>query len=96
VFGLDDTTKSVVVLNPNDCIFCKECIYTTEDYIITPGSRFPESKLAVDIKHNPDKFKFTVETTGALTSTEVIRDALKVLSDKLQKLSMHTQKMKMY
>mmetsp|Transcript_19170 Transcript_19170/g.26173 ORF Transcript_19170/g.26173 Transcript_19170/m.26173 type:complete len:304 (+) Transcript_19170:1-912(+) len=81
VFDFDEYTQSVVIKNPSQCIFCKECIYTLEDF-----RRAPEDKLAVEIKHSPDKFSFTVETTGALLPKEVVKDALSMLTAKITKL----------
>jgi Fe-S-cluster-containing dehydrogenase component len=48
-----------VIVDASQCIFCKECIYTMEDF-----RRSPEDHLALEIKHSPDRFTFTVETTG--------------------------------
>ena len=87
VFDIEDSTKLLFVDKPEQCIFCKECIFTAEDYRKTP-----ESKLAVEIKHSPDKFYFTVETTGAVLAKEVVKDALRVLTAKLQKLGASVMK----
>lgn len=81
VFAYDENTKTVAVVNPSACIFCKECLYTTEDF-----RKKPEDKLAVAVKHSKDKFIFTVETTGALTAKEVVKDALAQLNHKLTRL----------
>jgi DNA-directed RNA polymerase II subunit RPB3 len=81
VFDFDENTSSVVIKNPSSCIFCKECIFTTEEFRIQP-----EDKLSVDIQHSPNKFTFTVETTGALTAKEVVKDALAQLTEKITKL----------
>jgi DNA-directed RNA polymerase II subunit RPB3 len=81
VFEFDEYAQTVIVKNPSDCIFCKECIYTLEDF-----RNVPEDKLAVEIKHSPDRFTFTVETTGALLPKEVVRDALFQLNAKINKL----------
>jgi DNA-directed RNA polymerase II subunit RPB3 len=81
VFAYDENTKTVVVANPENCIFCKECLFTTEDF-----RKRPEDKLAVNVKHSKDRFIFTVETTGALTAKEVVKDALAQLQRKLTRL----------
>ena len=62
-------------------MFCKECIYTLEDF-----RKQPEDKLAVEIKHSPDRFTFTVETTGALYAKEVVQDSMVQLAEKLGRL----------
>lgn len=81
VFEYDSLSQQVMLVNSTDCIFCKECIYTAEEY-----RKQPEDILAVDIKHSNKKFTFTVETTGALLASEVVRDALVVLGEKINKL----------
>jgi|LauGreSBDMM110SN_4_FD.fasta_scaffold100152_1 DNA-directed RNA polymerase II subunit RPB3 len=81
VFDIDENSKSVFIAQPNECIFCKDCIYTLEDF-----RKFPEEKLAVEIKHSQDRFHFTIETTGALLAKEVVRDALNILAEKITRL----------
>jgi hypothetical protein len=44
VFEYDENTKTVSVKNPSACIFCKECLFTTEDF-----RKKPEDKLAVQV-----------------------------------------------
>lgn len=44
VFDYDENTKTVSVKNPSACIFCKECLFTTEDF-----RKNPEDKLAVQV-----------------------------------------------
>lgn len=81
MFDYDENTKTVRINNPSACIFCKECLFTMEDWRSSP-----EDKLAVEIEHSPDKFLFTVETTGALTAKEVVKDALNILTEKITRL----------
>lgn len=45
-----------------------------------------EDKLAVEVEHSADKFIFTVETTGALSAKDVVKDALSQLTDKIARL----------
>lgn len=78
---MEEHSGAVVITDASACIFCKECIYTLEDF-----RRSPEDKLAVEIKHSPDRFTFTVETTGALYAKEVVQDALIQLTEKLGRL----------
>lgn len=79
----DDIGGIVTVANPTDCIFCKECIFTTEEY-----RRRPEDKLAVEVIHSPTKFSFTVETNGSLLAKEVVKDALSILTEKIRRLQL--------
>lgn len=81
VFAMEEHSGAVVITDVSACIFCKECIYTLEDF-----RRSPEDKLAVEVRHSPDRFTFTVETTGALYAKEVVQDALVQLTDKLGRL----------
>jgi DNA-directed RNA polymerase II subunit RPB3 len=77
--------KRVVIKNATSCIFCKECLFTSEELRAKP-----EDSLAVDIQHNPTKFYFTVETTGSLDAKQVVKDAMNSLEEKLSKLQMAT------
>jgi ferredoxin-like protein FixX len=81
VFAMEEHSGAVVITDVSACIFCKECIYTLEDF-----RRSPEDKLAVEVRHSPDRFTFTVETTGALYAKEVVQDALVQLAEKLGRL----------
>ncbi len=67
-------------MSAESCIFCKECIYTTEEY-----RKQPEDHLAVAIQHSSDKFTFTVETTGSMKPQEVVKEAIQRLREKIQK-----------
>jgi DNA-directed RNA polymerase II subunit RPB3 len=81
VFKQDEVTGAVVVDKAEDCIFCKECIYTTEDF-----RSKPEHRLAVDVKHSEDSFTFTVETNGSLLAKDVVKDSLIQLTQKVQRM----------
>lgn len=86
VFSYDDITKAVKVASAESCIFCKECIYTTEEY-----RKAPEDHLAVSIQHSSDKFTFTVETTGSMTPRDVVKESIFQLTEKVQKLQKFVQ-----
>jgi len=88
VFERDDTTGSVVIANASECIFCKECIYLLEEHRIQSND-----KLAVEITHSTNKFIFTVETTGALTAKEVVKESFRVLSEKISRLHQATSRL---
>ena len=78
---MEEHSGAVVINDQSLCIFCKECIYTLEDF-----RKSPEDKLAVEVRHSPDRFTFTVETTGALYATEVVQDAMVQMAEKLGRL----------
>jgi ferredoxin-like protein FixX len=81
VYGYNENTQSVFINDAQACIFCKECLFTTEEM-----RKNPEDKLGVDVKHSADKFYFTVETTGSLTAKEVVMTAVKQLSEKITRI----------
>ena len=83
VFAYDESTGAVTIANASECIFCRECIYALEDF-----RRVPDDPLGVEVKHSPDRFTFTVETTGSLFGDDVVKSALSVLSAKLKRLQM--------
>jgi NAD-dependent dihydropyrimidine dehydrogenase PreA subunit len=86
ITGMDITDSNrIVIKDPNLCIFCRECIHVSEEM-----RKIPEDDLAINIKHNPTKFYFTVESTGALDAKTIVSDALHVLEEKLNKLQMAT------
>ena len=78
---MEEHSGAVVITDASACMFCEECIYTLEDF-----RKQPEDKLAVEIKHSPDRFTFTVETTGALYAKEVVQDSMVQLAEKLGRL----------
>lgn len=87
VFAYDTTTRAVTVKDAAACIFCKECIFTLEEF-----KKKPEDDLGVSIQHSSNKFYFTVETNGSMTATEVVREAIKQLQNKLGRLQKSLQK----
>ncbi len=78
VFEYDEESDSVVVRDASRCIFCRECLYHLEDLRAAP-----EDKLGVTIEHSARKFHFTVETTGAISAENVVREAIAKLSKKI-------------
>lgn len=90
VFAQNEMTQIVTVANPADCIFCKECIFTTEEF-----RRKAEDKLAVDVIHSPDRFTFIVETNGALFAKDVVKDAMGQLMEKILRLQRIVPKLNM-
>lgn len=81
VFEYDETASTVYVKDASACIFCKECIYTLEEF-----KRRPEDMLGVTVNHSTDKFYFTVETNGSLTAMEVVKSAMHQLTEKITRL----------
>jgi len=69
-----DNIKKVKIEDAMKCTFCNECKKKADDL----GK--PD---LVTISAKPDRFVFTVETTGALRPEEVVQSALNVLKLKL-------------
>lgn len=78
VFDLDDNNR-VVLQRPSDCMFCRECTYLLEDF-----RRLPEDGLGITVQHSNNHFYFSVETTGALTAEEVVKESLIRLKEKVK------------
>jgi len=84
VFSYDENIGNVVVSNPVECIFCKECLYYSEE--VREQRKRLEDHLVVEVRHSQDKFYFTVETNGSLSAEQVITSALRELEAKLKRL----------
>jgi len=80
-------TSAVVVARPTDCIFCKECIFLSEEFRSNP-----EDPLGVSVQHSNTKFTFTVESTGALLAKEIVRDSLSALAEKIKGIKTEVKK----
>jgi ferredoxin len=81
VYTYNENTQSVYINDALACIFCKECIFTTEEF-----RKKPEDKLGVEVKHSTDKFYFIVETTGSCTAKEVVSESMRQLSEKITRI----------
>ncbi len=86
VFTYDTHTESVLVVNPSDCIFCRECIFAIEEF-----RKRPEDILGVEIAHSSNKFTFSVEATGSLLASDIVRDGLQILAQKINTLKSGVQ-----
>jgi DNA-directed RNA polymerase II subunit RPB3 len=78
VFALDDKKGRVDVVEEAACIFCDECVINAE--------KLSKPDL-VAISTKPNRFVFSVETTGSLNADQVVTFAINVLREKLLKLS---------
>lgn len=78
VYAYDEKRGRVDVADEAACIFCDECVVTAEKF---------RKKDLVAISTKPSRFIFNVETTGALPSEMVVYQAIKVLRDKLEAIS---------
>jgi len=78
VFRFNEQTRQVEIEDARNCTFCGECKLKSD--------QFQKPELA-HIAPKPDRFIFTVETTGALRPDEVVFSALSVLKEKLATLA---------
>ena len=74
VFSYDEETGRVDVDAESDCIFCDECVITAENI---------QQIGLVHISTAPQRFLFSVETTGALSPEKVVKDGIEILTKKM-------------
>jgi len=84
VFKLDQESGKISVDKREKCMFCEECIKVGEKW-----KKSVEEDNIVSIGTKPNRFIFSVETTGALKPDECVFSALKVLQDKLSVIESH-------
>ena len=80
VFSYNEQTSNVAVEDAAQCMFCRECVKTADEFD-APG--------LVSVTPSPDRFIFTVETTGSLRPEKVVSMAFRVMQDKLAMISTH-------
>jgi len=78
VYKYNDKTNQVEIEDARNCTFCNECKLK--------AAQLGKPDL-VHIGMKPERFIFTVETTGSLRPDEVVFSALSVLKEKLTNLS---------
>jgi len=80
VYAIDHQHGQLTVVNHLKCMFCNECTrIAIEEYEI-PG--------LLSIHSEPDRFIFTVETTGSMAPCRVVKEGFKVLNAKLRACKM--------
>jgi DNA-directed RNA polymerase II subunit RPB3 len=80
VFKINEFKQEVEIENADNCSLCQECTKFATDVCGL-------SSKAVVIKENDQRFKFTVESTGALPPEEIVMRAIKILQRKINELS---------
>mmetsp|Transcript_19266 Transcript_19266/g.32168 ORF Transcript_19266/g.32168 Transcript_19266/m.32168 type:complete len:343 (+) Transcript_19266:80-1108(+) len=81
VFSLDEQQGKISVENSAACMFCDECSKLGDLW-----KKNSQDDNVVSISTEPNRFIFSVETTGALKPDEVVFSSLRVLQGKLQLL----------
>ena len=74
VFGLDEEKGRMDVVEEAACIFCDECIISAEKL---------EKKGLVSVNTYPERFIFTVESTGAMEPHQIVQKAITKIQKKL-------------
>jgi len=82
VFEYNETTGRVEVIDEMAYRFDGECLKYSEAM-----RKKADDDPLVTIKTVPDTFIFSVETTGALTPSEVVKSAFEKLSEKINKIN---------
>lgn len=87
VFEFDGQRKQVIIAQPQECIFCKECLSPEP-----PFDKLQEPLVLVRRKQYDNSsgmydFTFVVESTGVLPVVQLVFDAIAALHKKLDKIS---------
>ena len=78
MFTYNSDRNAIDIEDANKCNLCEECTKITERVMKLPG--------AVKIGELPNRFVFTLESTGAISPKKIVTMALKVLKRKLKTL----------
>ena len=79
VFNLDSTSHKVTVSNPDECIFCKECL------VFATNSDINRRNL-VKVTPYDDHFLFQLESTGVRETYDIVESGLDILLKKFEYL----------
>ena len=86
VYGFDERSKKVMLINEPGCIFCNECV--------KKGREFKEKgddDNVVVVESKPGRFVFLVETVGSLRPEEVVIAALRRLQNMMAEIRRECQ-----
>jgi len=76
VYGIDHQHAQLSVVNHLKCMFCQECTKLAIEEFEIPS--------LLSVVAEPDRFIFTVETTGSMPPCQVVEDSFQVLNGKLR------------
>ncbi|PRP80682.1 RNA polymerase II core subunit [Planoprotostelium fungivorum] len=74
VFAYDKDTRTVSVEAASNCVYCQECKFYSNDI------GHPD---LVHVGYKPERYIFTVESSGSLEPQEIVLSALSILKTKL-------------
>jgi DNA-directed RNA polymerase II subunit RPB3 len=81
VLRLHDETQMVEIEDADRCTHCQDC-NRCADHLRVPN--------AIRVQHGSERFRFTVETTGALSPVEALRRAVSILEKDLESLELRS------
>ena len=79
VFKMNEFKKEIEIENADECSLCQECTKYCQEVGLPNRS--------VTISENDTRFKFTIESTGALPPEEIVLRAIKILQRKVNDLA---------
>jgi DNA-directed RNA polymerase II subunit RPB3 len=69
---------------PEKCIFCEECKKVEDD--IKETNLIKIGKPSPNVGRKKDKFNFTVESSGVLPPSTIVKKSIQILGNKLKAL----------
>ena len=87
VFSYNEDTKKIKIRDNKACVHCDECITYSEKIKLDQAE---ENIVSIGLK--PQRFYFTVESTGALLPKDIVLDAIEILEDKILYISEGVEK----
>ena len=84
VYKFDESTLKVEVEAADKCNLCIECTRYTDK--LCQYEKLPLEK-AIKVTEDDHIFYFTVESTGALDPIDIVRKALRILKNKIDRFS---------
>jgi len=84
VYQFDLVREDVKVARPEACMYCMECVVAGRNILSTTSAGVADD--LVSVKMVPDRFHFTIESTGSLPPEDILLSAFDILMKKLSDL----------
>jgi DNA-directed RNA polymerase II subunit RPB3 len=82
VFSYNNDSKKIEIRDHKACVLCDECIKFSEKIKLDQAE---ENIVSIGLK--PQRFYFTVESTGALRPEDIVLCAIEILEEKILNIS---------
>jgi DNA-directed RNA polymerase II subunit RPB3 len=79
VFSFNEDSKKIEIRDHKACVHCDECITMSEKI---KSDQADENVVSIGLK--PQRFYFTVESTGALRPEDIVLCAIEILEEKIK------------